>query len=148
MTDTDVHFRPTAGGGGPGFDWLLNDFVRDTDGVRDAVVVSMDGLLIARSAGLPRDEGDHLAALVCGLVSLARGAARRYDFGGMKILMIEMRRGYLLVSAITDGGCIGVLAGEGADLGVIGYAMAVLADRAGEVLTPAVIAELREALAA
>ena len=122
------------------FDWLLEEFARQTDGVRDAVAVSTDGLLIARSAGLDRDDADHLAALISGLVSLAHGAARRYDFGGMKILMIEMLRGYLLVSVIDAGGSVGVLAADGADLGVVGYGMAMLADRVGEMLTPRVLA--------
>jgi predicted regulator of Ras-like GTPase activity (Roadblock/LC7/MglB family) len=122
------------------FDWLLEDFARQTDGVRDAVAVSADGLLIARSARLHRDDADHLAALISGLVSLAHGAARRHDFGGMKILMIEMLRGYLLVSVIDAGGSVGVLAADGADLGVVGYGMAMLADRVGELLTPQVLA--------
>jgi predicted regulator of Ras-like GTPase activity (Roadblock/LC7/MglB family) len=130
------------------FDWVLADFVRQTDAVRDAVAVSADGLLIAMSAGLSRDEADHLAALVSGLSSLAKGAARRYDMGGMKLLMVEMFRGYLLVSSFAEGGCIGVLAEENGDLGLIGYGIAVLADRAGDILTPATIAELRAALPA
>ncbi|WP_246053757.1 roadblock/LC7 domain-containing protein [Actinocorallia herbida] len=36
------------------FTWLLANFVRATDGVADAVAVSSDGLLMARSAGLDR----------------------------------------------------------------------------------------------
>ena len=122
------------------FDWLLDDFARQTDGVRDAVAVSADGLLVARASGLGRDDADHLAALLSGLVSLAQGAARRHDFGGMKILMIEMLRGYLLVSVIDVGGSVGVLAADGADLGVVGYGMAMLADRVGELLTPQALA--------
>ncbi|NUR62986.1 MAG: roadblock/LC7 domain-containing protein [Catenulispora sp.] len=142
---TPVGTRGTAITTAPPFNWLLDDFVRDTAGVCDAVAVAADGLLIASSSGLPRDEGDHLSALVAGLVSLAQAAARRYDFGGLRILMIEMRRGCLLVSAFADGGCLGVLAAEGADLGAVGYGMAVLVDRAGETLTPETIAQLRAA---
>jgi uncharacterized protein len=141
MTYADT--RPTSIAPAPTFDWLLDEFVRETVGVRDAVAVAADGLLIASSRGLPRDEGDHLSALVAGLVALARAAARRYDFGGLRILMIEMRRGCLLVSAFADGGCLGVLAADGADLGAIGYGMAVLVDRAGQTLTPETIARLR-----
>ncbi len=46
------------------FNWLLANFVRGTDGVRDAVAVSSDGLLIATSDGLDRTGADHLAAIV------------------------------------------------------------------------------------
>jgi len=126
--------------------WLLVNFVRDTDGVRDAVAVSSDGLLIAASAGLDRSGADHLAALVSGLSSLGRSASRRYDFDGLKLIMIEMRRGFLLVSTIAESGCVGVLANAGCDLGLVGYEIAMLVDRVGAVLTPALIAESRQYL--
>jgi predicted regulator of Ras-like GTPase activity (Roadblock/LC7/MglB family) len=128
------------------FNWLIVNFVRNTDGVRDAVAVSSDGLLIAMSEGLDRAAADHLGALVSGLVSLGKSASRRYDFDGLKLIMIEMRRGFLLVSAIADGSCIGVLADSECDIGLIGYEIAVLADRAGTLLTPGLITELREGL--
>lgn len=128
------------------FNWLLANFVRATDGVRDAVAVSSDGLLIAMSEGLDRTSADRLAALVSGLSSLARSASRNYDFDGLKLIMIEMRRGFLLVSAIDDGSCVGVIADSECDIGLVGYEIAVLADRAGALLTPALISELRGTL--
>jgi predicted regulator of Ras-like GTPase activity (Roadblock/LC7/MglB family) len=128
------------------FNWLLANFVRNTDGVRDAVAVSSDGLLIATSEGLDRNGADHLAAIVSSLASLARSASRRYDFDGLKLMMIEMRRGFLLVSAISGGSCLGTLADGDCDLGLIGYEIAVLADRFGGLLTPALISESRRYL--
>ncbi|MFJ9567575.1 roadblock/LC7 domain-containing protein [Streptomyces fuscichromogenes] len=128
------------------FNWLLANFVKATDGVRDAVAVSSDGLLIAVSDGLGRTEADHLAAIVSGLSSLARSASKRYSFDGVKLIMIEMGRGFLLVSAIRDGSCLGVLADSSGELGLVGYEMAVLAERAGDLLTPTLIADLRQAL--
>ncbi len=130
----------------PTLNWLLVNFVRETDGVRDAVAVSSDGLLIAASAGLDRSGADHLAALVSGMSSLGRSASRRYDFDGLKLIMIEMRRGFLLVSMIGDSGCVGVLADAGCDLGLVGYEIAILVDRVGSLLTPALIAESRQLL--
>ncbi|MFE1953120.1 MULTISPECIES: roadblock/LC7 domain-containing protein [Streptomyces] len=128
------------------FNWLLANFVRNTDGVRDAVAVSSDGLLIAVSDGLGRTEADHLSAIVSGLSSLARSASKRYGFDGVKLIMIEMGRGFLLVSAIRDGSCLGVLADSSGELGLVGYEMAVLAERAGDLLNPMLIADLRETL--
>ncbi|MEV7616942.1 roadblock/LC7 domain-containing protein [Streptomyces sp. NPDC089799] len=128
------------------FNWLLANFVRKTDGVRDAVAVSSDGLLIAVSDGLGRTDADHLAAVVSGLSSLARSASRRYDFDRFKLIMIEMGRGFLLVSAIRDGSCLGVLADSSGELGLVGYEMAVLAERTGDLLNPALIADLRQGL--
>jgi hypothetical protein len=128
------------------FNWLLANFVRNTDGVRDAVAVSSDGLLIATSEGLDRTGADHLAAIVSSLASLGRSASKRYDFDGLKLIMIEMRRGFLLVSAINGGSCLGAIAEGGCDLGVIGYEVAVLADRFGALLTPSLISESRRYL--
>jgi predicted regulator of Ras-like GTPase activity (Roadblock/LC7/MglB family) len=128
------------------FNWLLANFVRQTDGVRDAVAVSSDGLLIATSDGLNRAEADHLAALVSSMASLARSASRRYDFDGLKLIMIEMRRGFLLVSSISEGSVLGVVAEGGCDLGLVGYEISTLADRFGTLLTPALIVESRRHL--
>lgn len=128
------------------FNWLLANFVRNTDGVRDAVAVSSDGLLIAMSDGVDRTAADRLAAIVSGLSSLSRSAARSYDFEGLKLIMIEMLRGFLLVSAIADGSCVGVIADDSCDVGLVGYEIAKLADRAGSLLTPSLISELREQL--
>lgn len=128
------------------FNWLLGNFVRNTDGVRDAVAVSSDGLLIAMSAGLDRPGADRLAALISGLSSLARSASRDYAFDELQLIMIEMKRGFLLISAIDDGSSLGVIAEADCDVGLVGYEMAVLAARAGDLLTPALITELRDTL--
>jgi predicted regulator of Ras-like GTPase activity (Roadblock/LC7/MglB family) len=134
--DTDVN----------NFNWLLANFVRRTDGVRDAVAVSSDGLLIATSEGLGRTDADHLAAIVSSLSTLGRSASRRYDFDGVKMIMVEMKRGFLLVSAIRGGSCLGTIADDGCDLGLIGYEIALLADRFGEMLTPNLISDSRRSL--
>jgi predicted regulator of Ras-like GTPase activity (Roadblock/LC7/MglB family) len=128
------------------FNWLLGNFVQQTDGVRDAVAVSSDGLLIATSGGLGRVEADQLAAIVSGLAAVAGSASHRYDFDGLKIIMIEMTRGYLVVSQISGGSVLGVVAGSECALRTIGYEISVLADRFGALLTPALIAESRQHL--
>jgi predicted regulator of Ras-like GTPase activity (Roadblock/LC7/MglB family) len=128
------------------FGWLLGNFVHNTHGVRDAVAVSSDGLLIASSDGLSRTEADHLAAIVSSMASLGRSASRRYDFEGLKLIMIEMKRGFLLVSVMAGGSCLGVVANGDADLGLIGYEISSLADRFGPLLTPDLISESRQQL--
>ncbi|MEU6340163.1 roadblock/LC7 domain-containing protein [Streptomyces sp. NPDC046977] len=127
------------------FGWLISDFVRTTDGVTDAVAVSSDGLLMAASERLTRDRADHLAAVVSGITSLAQNAATAHGFHGMKLVMIEMLGGFMMVGRVRDGSCLGVLSSEGCDVGLVGYEMSVLADRAGELLTPALVTELRNA---
>lgn len=126
--------------------WLLGNFVHQTDGVRDAVAVSSDGLLIAASEGLGRAEADQLGAIVSSMASLARSASRRYDFDGLKLVMVEMLRGFLLISVIPGGSCLGVVADGDCDPGLVGYEISMLADRFGGLLTPALIAESRQRL--
>lgn len=128
------------------FNWMLGNFVHQTHGVRDAVAVSSDGLLIASSDGLDRAEADHLAAIVSSMASLARSASRRYEFDGLKLIMIEMRRGFLLVSVIAGGSCLGVVADGDSDLGLVGYEISLLTERFGAILTPALISESRRHL--
>jgi uncharacterized protein len=128
------------------FNWLLGNFVHQTDGVRDAVAVSSDGLLIAASDGLARADADHLAAIVSSLASVARSASRRYDFDGLKLIMIEMHRGFLLVSVMSGGSCLGVVAGSDSDVGLVGYEISLLTERFGALLTPALISESRQHL--
>jgi predicted regulator of Ras-like GTPase activity (Roadblock/LC7/MglB family) len=128
------------------FGWLLGNFVHHTDGVREAVAVSSDGLLIAGSDGLSRSEADHLAAIVSSMASLGRSAARKYDFDGLRLIMIEMARGFLLVSVMSGGSCLGVLAEGNCDIGLIGYEIASLAQRFGPLLTPELISASRQLL--
>jgi len=125
------------------FNWLLGNFVRNTDGVTETVAVSSDGLLMAMSDGLDRAGAERLAAIVSGVTSLARSASRQYGFDGLRLVMIEMGRGFLLMSAISDGSCLGVVATSDCDLGLVGHEIAVLCDRFGGLLTPQLVAELK-----
>ncbi|MER5184202.1 hypothetical protein ABT009_38725 [Streptomyces sp. NPDC002896] len=45
---------------------------------------------------------------------------------------------------MRDGSCLGVLAEEGCDIGLIGYETAVIADRAGVLLTPQLVGQLHQ----
>ena len=51
-----------------------------------------------------------------------------------------------LVQTISDGSILSVLTTTDADLGLIGYEMALLVSRVGDVLTPALRVELQAAL--
>jgi hypothetical protein len=59
-----------------------------------------------------------------------------------------MQRGFLFVMAISDGSCLCALAASPCDVGGVGYEMATLVTRVGEVLTPSLRAELQAALPA
>ena len=126
------------------FSWLLRSFVDQTAGVSGAVAVSSDGLLMAMSSTLERHEAEPVAAIISGLVSLGRGAAGHLGFEGLDRLVVGMRRGVLLVASVSDGSAIGVIAGSGCDIGAVGYQMTLLVERAGSLLTPTLVAELRQ----
>jgi predicted regulator of Ras-like GTPase activity (Roadblock/LC7/MglB family) len=126
--------------------WLVSGFAQRVPGVAHAIVVSSDGLLVAVSDHLPRDHADRLAALTSGVMSITTGAAQMFDNDYVKQTIVEMGRGYFLVMNIRDGSILATLAGADADIGVVGYEMARLAKQAGEMLTPALRAELQQAL--
>jgi len=128
------------------FNWLVDDFVNSTAGVTDAISVSSDGLLIAASRSLERHDAEQVAAIVTGLVSLSDGASRAFGFDGLQQVIVSMKGGYMFVSSISLGSAIGVVATAGCDIGLIGYQTSLLVERAGELLTPELIAELRVAV--
>ena len=66
------------------FSWLLGNFVKSVPGVQHTLVVSADGLLMAMSDELDRTAGDQLSAIVSGLSSLTRGAARQLSAGDVR----------------------------------------------------------------
>lgn len=113
------------------FDWLISRFVQDTPGVAHAVLVSVDGLVIARDAALPVDRAEQMAAVSSGLASLATGAAGLFDGGAVLQSIIEMEHGYVLLMSVGDGSHLSVLTNASADIGQIGYEMALLVDRVG-----------------
>ncbi|MGH3998223.1 MAG: roadblock/LC7 domain-containing protein [Pseudonocardiaceae bacterium] len=118
-------------------DWLINDFTRDTPGVRHALVLSGDGLLLASSADVDTTLGDQLSAAASGLVSLAAGAALLLNLAPVSQIIIEMTGGYLFATSISQGSTLAVVAARQCDLGMIGYEMTMLASRVGHALTPA-----------
>jgi uncharacterized protein len=128
------------------FNWLLGKFAAETAGVHEAIAVSSDGLLMAMSAGQERAGADRLAAITSGITSLAGGAARAYQLGTLNKVIVDMAHGYLLVSAISSGSVLGVIAAKSANLGNVAYEMTLFANRAGLALTPQLINELKNSL--
>jgi uncharacterized protein len=126
------------------FNWLLETFVQETAGVTDAMAVSSDGVLIARSETLEGEESDLLCAIIAGTAGLALAVSRSLAAGGLERVIITMERGFLFVSAVADGSCLGVVATRECDVGSIGFQTSDLVHRAGELLTPALRDELTQ----
>jgi uncharacterized protein len=127
--------------------WLLGSFTERTPGVEQCIAVSSDGLLMATASTLDRASADKMAAIVTGLRSLADGASRILNTGGLSQVIIEMGTAYLFVASISGGASLGVVAGRDSDLGLVGYEITMLVQRVGTQLTPELITELKNSLA-
>ncbi len=127
--------------------FLVRNFAERVPGVRDAIIVSADGLLLAMSSGLSRESADRFAAAASGLIGLAHGAAAPFGGGRVTEVIIEMEYGFIFVTGISDGSSMAVMSEASCDVGLVGYEMARLVERCGTVLTPELRAELQGALA-
>jgi predicted regulator of Ras-like GTPase activity (Roadblock/LC7/MglB family) len=121
----------SAGSAGE-LNWLLDSLVTRVAQVRQAVVLSSDGLLVGASAGLTREDAEHLSAVAASFQSLARSAGRQFGGGGVRQTIVEMDHAFLFVTAAGSGACLAVLAGSDADVGMIAYEMAMLVKRVGQ----------------
>ncbi len=126
-----------------GFGWLLENFVKSVPGVRHTLVVSADGLLMAMSDDLDRTSGDQLSAIVAGLSSLTRGAARQLRSGEVRQSIVETDTAFVVLMTISDGSVLAVVADAACDVGLVGYEMAMLVSRTESTLTPQLVSEMR-----
>lgn len=111
--------------------WLLDNLVARVVQVRQALVLSSDGLVIGQSKGLARDDAEHLAALASGFQSLARSTGEQFQGGAVRQTIVEMDEAFLFVTSAGQGANLAVLADSKADVGVIAYEMAMLVTRVG-----------------
>ena len=128
------------------FSWLLGNFVKSVPGVQHTLVVSADGLLMAMSEGVDRTQGDQMAAIVSGLSSLTRGAARQLGGGEVRQAIVEMDHMFLFTTSISDGSVLAVVADATCDVGLVGYEMTLLVTRAEATMTPQLVSEMRSRL--
>lgn len=112
-------------------DWLLNDLVERVRGADRVVMLSADGLLMARSKNLVKPDAEHLAAAASAFHSLARGTGRHFGGGDVYQTVVEMQNGYLLISAAGRNACLALLTTVEADLGMIAYEMNMLVIKMG-----------------
>jgi uncharacterized protein len=124
------------------FGWLITNFTDRVPGVAHAIVISVDGLLLTKSTGLPPDRAEQLAAIAAGVTSLTLSASRCFEGGGVLRTVIEMDYGIMLLMSIRDGSCLAVLAAPDSDVGQVAYEMTVVVDQVGQILTPELRAQL------
>jgi predicted regulator of Ras-like GTPase activity (Roadblock/LC7/MglB family) len=117
-------------------DWMLKDLAETVPQTRHVVVLSSDGLCMAKHDTVP-DTADRIAAIGSGLQSLSSAVAAEFPHsdGRMRMVVIEVNGGFLYLMAAGAGAHLAVLADEGVDAGLVGGRMRDLVARIGEHLT-------------
>lgn len=118
------------------FDWMLKDLADGVPGIEMIVVLSADGLRIARHGGDP-DAADRVAAACAGLQSLAGAVAAEIPAsdGRMRMVIIEVDGGYFYLMAAGPNAYLAVLSDTVAEPGLMGHRMRDLVVRIGAHLT-------------
>ncbi|GAA2342610.1 roadblock/LC7 domain-containing protein [Saccharopolyspora halophila] len=118
-------------------DWLLENLVRQTPGSKHALVLSNDGLRLCHTAQLGLDQADQLSAIASGIQSLSFGASMEFGTGegGVRQSMTDFYGGVLCIVEAGHGAHLAVVAGEDADVGVLGHNMNQLVEQIGEFLS-------------
>jgi predicted regulator of Ras-like GTPase activity (Roadblock/LC7/MglB family) len=123
--------EPAGAGPGQDLDWLLGDLADRGTQFRQAVFLSRDGLPIAATKDLRREDAERLSALAAGVQSLASGAGQHFGVGQVRQTIIELEQALLFVSSAGHGSCLAVLCPVDANAGQVAYEMAMLVKRAG-----------------
>ncbi|RZU11816.1 roadblock/LC7 domain-containing protein [Streptomyces sp. BK239] len=118
------------------FDWMLKELYSGVPGIHMIVVLSSDGLRLARYAGDP-DAADRVAAACAGLQSLAGAVAQEIPStdGDMNLVVIEMEGGYFYLMAAGANAYLAVLADVRCEPGRMSGMMRDLVVRIGAHLT-------------
>jgi predicted regulator of Ras-like GTPase activity (Roadblock/LC7/MglB family) len=114
--------------------WLLDGLVSQVSGIEDALVLTRDGLTVAASATLDREDAERLAAIAAGFHSLGRGAVRHLGAEQVHQIIVEMDTSFLFITAAGEGTCLAVVSSASADVGLIAYEMAMLIKRVDDYL--------------
>lgn len=118
-------------------EWLLENLLSRTPGIRHVLVLSRDGLKLCNTSALTRDRADQLAAIASGIQSLSCGASIEFGdgTGGVRQSMTEFHGGLLFIVQAGQGAHLAVIASDEADVGLIGHNMLEMVEQIGEYLT-------------
>lgn len=115
---------------------MLDDAIRMPE-TRHAILLSADGLLIAHSQGISRDDADRYAAAMSALQSIGRNIA---EFCGdtaahWRQSISEFDNGYALLVGAGAGAYVAVSATETVNLEDLSFRLQELVQRLGKELT-------------
>ncbi|MFK4226085.1 roadblock/LC7 domain-containing protein [Streptomyces sp. NPDC019890] len=114
-----------------GLGWLLDDLLARTDHVRQAVLLTADGLVNCASRGMVRRDIEHLSAVCAGFHSLAKETGDRFQAGNVRQTMVMLDNAFLFITPAGDGSRLAVLSDIETDVGQLAHEMALLVKRVG-----------------
>ena len=106
---------------------LLVSMLARSPGATHAVLATVDGVVVAVSAGLPPDRAEQLATIGAGLLSIADGAGMMMRTGVPRHVIVEMYGGLLLTAPVGSRVGLTVLATRDADREQLGFEVAQFA---------------------
>ncbi|GHB45243.1 hypothetical protein GCM10010377_40010 [Streptomyces viridiviolaceus] len=116
--------------------WML-DSALEIPGALHAVLISADGLLMARTKDFDRDDADRVAAAMSGVQSLSRtlgffceDPAQRW-----RQTLVEFDGGWVFLISAGEGAYLGVSASPEVDMADITFRMQQLVSQLGKRLT-------------
>ncbi|RKN38950.1 roadblock/LC7 domain-containing protein [Streptomyces hoynatensis] len=116
--------------------WMLESALEVPE-ARHAILVSADGLLMARSSEVDKDQADTIAAAMSGMQSLSRTVA---GFGGEGAMqwrqtVVEFDGGWVFLISAGEGAYLAVSASPNVDMADITFRMQQLVGQLGKALT-------------
>lgn len=116
--------------------WMLDQALQMPE-MLYAVLLSADGLLMAHSEGISRDDAERTAAAVSGLQSLARATGEfcRRPAEQWRQTLIEFDGGFVFLTAAGQGAYVAVSTTGKVDVEGVSSRMQELVQRLGQELT-------------
>lgn len=116
--------------------WMLDDALKMPE-TRHAVLLSADGLLMAHSERIGRDDAERRAAGMAGLQSLARSSAEFCDdpHTTWRQTVSEFDDGYVFLVAAGPGAYLAVSTSEKVDMEAVSFRLQELVQRLGKELS-------------
>ncbi|TJZ59208.1 roadblock/LC7 domain-containing protein [Streptomyces piniterrae] len=118
--------------------WML-DSALEVPEAQHAILVSADGLLMARSKDVGRDHADTVAAAMSGMQSLSRTVADFCRSSGnrphWRQTLVEFDHGWVFLISAGEGAYLAVSASPDVDMAEISFRMQQLVGQLGKALT-------------
>ncbi|PZT70289.1 roadblock/LC7 domain-containing protein [Streptomyces sp. SW4] len=116
--------------------WML-DSALEIPGALHAVLISADGLLMARTKDFDKDDADRVAAAMSGVQSLSRtlGFFCEDPHQRWRQTLVEFDGGWVFLISAGEGAYLGVSASPDVDMADITFRMQQLVARLGKELT-------------